>query len=317
MWIKRLNATVGIGVRYCAMDTRPEQRLLKLSIALTLAVGAVGVVCGLWIHSQAIVFDGMYSLVDMVLTAASLAVSRLVALEGSHRFQYGYWHLEPLVEVFGGAILALACVYAVINAINGLIGGGHEVEYGFGAAWAAVLSVIGLTMALFVRRHAKRMHSGLLALDARTWLVSGLLSLALLVGFAMAIAIEGTSLSPWIPYLDSIILLIIALCMLPVPMFSTWRAIREVLQVAPIELDDTVRRTVQDIVAQHGFLDFTSHVAKAGRARFVEVHILAPRGYAMSMEDADDIRRDIARRLGANTPQFWLTVDFTADPSWI
>jgi len=51
------------------MDTLPEQRLLKLSIALTLAVGAVGVVCGLWIHSQAIVFDGMYSLVDMVLTA--------------------------------------------------------------------------------------------------------------------------------------------------------------------------------------------------------------------------------------------------------
>ena len=105
--------------------------------------------------------------------------------------------------------------------------------------------------------------------------------------------------------------------MLPVPMFATWRAVREVLQVAPIELDDTVKRTIKDVVAQHGFLDFTSHVAKAGRARFVEVHILAPRDHDMSMEDADRIRRDIAHRLGANTPQFWLTVDFTADPAWI
>jgi len=299
------------------MDTGPEQRLLKLSIVLTLAVGAIGVTCGLWIHSQAIVFDGMYSLVDMVLTAASLAVSRLVALEGSHRFQYGYWHLEPLVEVFGGAILALACVYAVFNAINGLVGGGHDVEYGFGAAWAGVLSVVGLAMAFFMRGHARRMQSALLALDSRTWLVSGLLSLALLIGFGLAIAMEGTRLAAWVPYLDSIILLCIALCMLPVPMFATWRAVREVLQVAPMELDDTVKRTVRDVVAQHGFLDFTSHVAKAGRARFVEVHILAPRGHDMSMEDADQIRRDIAHRLGANTPQFWLTVDFTADPAWI
>jgi cation diffusion facilitator family transporter len=299
------------------MDTGPEQRLLKLSIALTLAVGAIGVVCGLLVHSQAIVFDGMYSLVDMVLTGASLAVSRLVALEGSHRFQYGYWHLEPLVEVFGGAILALACVYALINAVNGLIGGGHEVAFGFGAAWAGILSVVGLAMALLMRRHAKRMQSGLLALDSRTWLVSGLLSLALLIGFGLAMAIEGTQLARWIPYLDSIILLCIALAMLPVPMFSTWRAAREVLQVAPIELDDTVKSAIRDVVAQHGFLDFNSHVAKVGRARFVEVHILAPAHHGLTLDGADRIRRDIAHRLGANTPQFWLTVDFTGDPTWI
>ena len=299
------------------MDTGPEQRLLKLSIALTMAVGTIGVICGLWIHSQAIVFDGMYSLVDVVLTTASLAVSRLVALEGSHRFQYGYWHLEPLVEVFGGAILALACVYAVINAANGLIGGGHAVEFGFGAAWAGILSVVGLAMALFIRGHAKRMQSGLLALDSRTWLVSGLLSLALLIGFAIAIAIEGTPFARWIPYLDSIILMCIALAMLPVPMFATWRAVREVLQVAPTELDETVKRTIRDVVAQHGFLDFNSHVAKVGRARFVEVHILAPHDHGLSMDGADQIRRDIANRLGAHTPQFWLTVDFTADPTWI
>src|SRR6476469_1285097 len=228
------------------MDTGPEQRLLKLSIALTIAVWGIGVVCCLWVHSQAIVFDGMYSLVDVVLTTGSLAVSRLVASEGSHQFQYGYWHLEPLIEVFGGAILALACVYAVINAANGLIGGGHAVEFGFGAAWAGILSVVGLSMALYVRGHAKRMQSGLLALDSRTWLVSGLLSLALLIGFAIAIAIEETQFAPWIPYLDSIILLCIALAMLPVPMFATWRAAREVLQVAPLELDEPVKTTMQD-----------------------------------------------------------------------
>jgi len=300
------------------MDTRPEQRLLKLSIAVTLLVGAVGVASGLLIHSEAIMFDGMYSLVDVVLTTASLAVSRLVATEGSHRFQYGYWHLEPMVEVFGGAILALACIYAAINAVFGLIAGGHEVAYDFGAVWAGILCVVGMAMAFYMRGHARRMKSGLLALDSRSWLVSGFLSLALLIGFGCAIAIEGTRFEKWIPYLDSAILLCIALAMLPVPMRSTWRAIREVLQVAPSGLDEKVKRTLQDVVAEHGFLDFSSHVAQVGRVQFVEIHILVPRDYSVgSIEQIDQVRHAVAERLGAQTPQFWLTIDFTADPAWI
>jgi predicted Co/Zn/Cd cation transporter (cation efflux family) len=299
------------------LDTRPEQRLLKLSIACTLAVGAIGVACGLWIHSDAIVFDGIYSLVDVALTAGSLTVSRLVALEGTRRFQYGFWHLEPMVEVFGGVLLGLACIYAAIDAVGGLISGGHVVEFGIGAAWAAVLALVGLSIAMLMRRKSRLLQSALLAMDSRTWLVSGLLSLALLIGFGCAIAMEGTRLAPWIPYLDSAILLFLSLAMLTVPVLGTWRAVHEVLQVAPGELDEAVRTTMQEVVERNGFLDFSSHVAKVGRARFVEVHILVPPGTSGTVDEADRIRRWIAERLDAKPPQFWLTVDFTTDRDWI
>ena len=299
------------------MDTLREQRLLKMSIAVTVVVGLVGVVAGLLIGSQAIVFDGMYSLVDVVLTVASLAVSRLLAREGSRRFQYGYWHLEPLVEAFGGAILALACIYAAINAVNGLLTGGHEVSFNFGAAWAAVLCVTGLLMAAYMRGHARELQSGLLALDARSWLIGGLLSLALLIGFGLAMAIEDTELAHWVPFVDSVVLLCIALVMMPLPLLSTWQAMREVLQVAPGELDRQVQSVMDAIVDEHGFVDYTSHVAKMGRARFVEIHILVPPNYEIgSIENADRLRGEIARRLDAQAPQFWLTVDFTADRAW-
>lgn len=300
------------------IDTTREQWLLKLSIGMTLSVGVIGVAAGLITRSSAIVFDGMYSLVDVVLTVVSLAVSRLVAREGSRRFQYGYWHLEPLVEALGGAILALSCIYAAINAVDGLITGGHEVSYGFGAAWAGVLCITGLAMALYVKTQSRELESGLLALDARSWLVSGLLSLALLLGFLGALAMKGTHLEAWIPYVDSAVLLVIALMMLPVPLVGTWSALREVLQLAPDELDRRVKAVMAEVVVERGFLDYSSHVAKMGRGRFVEIHILVPRDYHIgSIVNADRIRNDIADRLGANGPQFWLTVDFTADPGWL
>ena len=300
------------------MDTRPEQRLLKLSIVATIVVGVVGVASGVLMGSQAIMFDGMYSLVDVVMTSAALAVSRLVAFEGSTRFQYGYWHLEPMVEAFGGAILALSCVYAAINAILGLLEGGHEMAYGFAMAWAGVLCVVGMGISVYMRRQATRLQSGLLALDARSWLVSGCLSLALIVGFGAAVMMEGGPLARWIPFVDPAVLLAIAVAMLPVPMRSTWRAVREVLQVAPGDLDREVKEAMDAVVAAHGFLDYTSHVAKFGRARFVEIHILVQPDHRFdSIADADRVRGEIAALLDAEQRRYWLTVDFTADRAWL
>ncbi len=67
------------------MDTRREQQALKLSIRVTLLIGLAGVLSGLFTGSQAIIFDGIYSFVDVLITLLSLIVSQLLAREGSRR----------------------------------------------------------------------------------------------------------------------------------------------------------------------------------------------------------------------------------------
>jgi cation diffusion facilitator family transporter len=299
------------------METTAEQRALKFSILITVLIGILGAAIGLWVGSQALIFDGIYSFVDVVLTFVSLAVSKLLAHEGSRRFQYGYSHLEPMVETFGGSILALACIYAVINAIKDLTSGGHDVSYGFGAIWAGMLCAVGGAMALYMSRKARLLTSSLLSLDARSWMVSGALSFAVLVGFVIATAIRGTAFGGWVPYVDSLVLLCTSLAMLPVPLATIGRAMREVLQVAPSELDQRVHAVMRQLAAERGFVDYSSHVAKIGRTQFVEIHVLVTPDYRIDTATADAIRRDVATRLNASWPEFWLTVDFTADRAWL
>ena len=100
------------------MQASAEQGTLKFSIALTVFLGVLGVASGLVTGSQAIIFDGMYSFVDVVPTVVSLLVVKLIARGTSHRFQFGYWHLEPLVAVLRDSILVVACIYAAINAVK-------------------------------------------------------------------------------------------------------------------------------------------------------------------------------------------------------
>lgn len=295
-----------------------EQTALKLSIFVTALTGVADIVAGFMISSQAIMFDGMYSFVDVLMTLGALVVSKLLMREPTRRFQFGHWHLEPLVVTLESTILATVCVYATINAAVGLTSGGHAVSYGFGLVWAAVLCVPAIAMAGYMGKLARQQGSILLAVDARGWLLSGLLSLALLVAYSIALVLARSDYSHLVPFVDPAVLLCMSLALLPVPLKTLFAAIRDVLEVAPNDLDQRVRSVLDVLMRERGFLRYSSHVAQVGRVRFIEIHILVRVDFRVeTVQAVDDMRREVAERLEASWPETWLTVDLTADPEWI
>jgi cation diffusion facilitator family transporter len=300
------------------LDPAVEQTALTVSIVASATIGVMGIGGGLMIGSRAIMFDGMYGFVDVMLTLGSLAVSKLVTREPSPQFQFGYWHLEPMVGVVQSAILATACLYGVVNAILGLMSGGYDVAFGYGTIWAGVMSVLGMAMAAYINWRARAQRSLLLEVDYRGWLLSGVLSLALLASYGIAIWLKDSAHREWVPYIDPLMLLLLSIALLPMPVKILFDAMREVLEVAPTELDLQVRVVMDELVRNRGFLKYSSYVSQVGRVRFVEIHILVPRGFRVDTVDAvDSLRREVEARLDATWPHLWLTVDMTANPEWI
>ncbi|WGF90554.1 cation diffusion facilitator family transporter [Marinivivus vitaminiproducens] len=299
------------------MDTTQEQRLLQLSIGITLLLGALGIVFGLIARSDAIVFDGFYSFIDALMTVVSLAVARLLARQDSRRFQFGFWHLEPAVIALNGTLLLLACLYAVLTSIGSLLSGGRAIAFGPGVLYAALVAGAALIMAAVMRRKAARLQSDLLRLDARGWLIGGVLSLALLASFLSARLLTRIGYADYAPYADPLALAFLSLCVLPASLGPLSGAIRELLQIAPADLDREVRTVMTEMQARHGFTGFTSYVAKVGRARFIEIHIVLPPAFAIgSIDELDQIRGAIAARLGEERPERWLSIVFTGEPAW-
>lgn len=291
------------------MDTRLEQRVLKQSIVATALVGTSCVAFGLWVASRSIMFDGVYSLLDVILTLGSLAVSRLVTSAGSRRFQYGYWHLEPLVLTFNSAMLCLLCVYALLNGIDGLLGPGHAMEFEAGIIFVVAAGAFCIGLFFYIGRQARRLRSELLKLDAKGWLISGALNMALLIAFALGALAEHTAYRNSGMYADSIVLVVLALVMLPVPLSSCVRALREVLQIAPPDLDRRVREVLDAVNARHRFAGYRSFVARTGRIALVEVHFRVPLDLPIgSIRELDAVRSEI--RSALKEPHVWLTVDF-------
>jgi predicted Co/Zn/Cd cation transporter (cation efflux family) len=289
-----------------------EARLLKFSILATIVIALLGVLFGLLARSPAILFDGFFSLLDAAITWLTLVVAQLVASQGNRRFQYGYWHLEPLVILLKASVLIFLAAFAFLSSLNSILKGGYEPEFGLGMIYASVVALIAYTLWWWMRGHAMRIDSGLVWLDVKAWLMSALITSALLVAFALAMALRGTSWDWLIRYVDPAILALLSLALIPMPFREAREALAETLVITPTELDAHVRAVMDEFIARRGFAAYESYVSKSGRGRFIEISILVPASLTLAVSDYDDMRSEIGDAIGEGGPDRWLTIMFTS-----
>ncbi|HAT6976810.1 TPA: cation diffusion facilitator family transporter [Legionella pneumophila] len=295
-----------------------ERRALKISIAATFLLAVVGILFGLLSGSLAIVFDGMFNMVDTVISILAFFVARLLTSKGNRRFQYGYWHIEPMVLVLNGCILILLCTYALVNAIGSLMSGGHELNFDWAFVFALLVFFLSTGMYFYLIKKNRKIKSEFLRLDIQSWLMSALISTSLLLAFGIATFLHDGAYGYFTPYIDPLILAILTAFLIFVPIAAVRDAMRDIFRMAPLDLDKKIREFLDELIKQRDFKSYTSYVAKIGRAQFIEIHIVVPMGYPISsIEALDEIRNEITLAIGEDTPQRWLTIAFTANERWI
>ncbi|MGL5102508.1 MAG: cation diffusion facilitator family transporter [Plesiomonas sp.] len=296
-----------------------ERQALKLSLAGTIIMSGFGIGYGLSVGSDAIFMDGLFSLLSMAMTGLGLMTAYLVARPDDHRFQYGYAHLEPLINVVNGSIILLTCIYAFFNALLSIRTGGHTVNLDSALIYASLSTLFCLTVYWFESRVARSVNSELVSVDAKEWLVDSLLSATILVGFCIAKLLEPTQFAWMNLYIDSVMVLVLALVAMLIPINVLRRNLREVLLVAPrSSLSDHLDQTLSHIATRHGFIEYSSHLAKIGRRYEVEVNILVPREGDWGIHRQDNIRAELWAELGdelGSDP--WLSLCFTSETRWL
>ncbi|MFG1400743.1 cation diffusion facilitator family transporter [Xanthobacter sediminis] len=307
-------------------DLGDERGVLRMSIAVTIAISTFGVGFGLLSGSFSILFDGVYSLIDASMSLLALTVVNLIrsytdAAAASKRlrdrFTVGFWHLEPMVLGLNGILLMGVSAYAFFNAVSLLLDGGRPLEFGFAIVYAVVTVFACALAAVLEMRANRRIRSDFIALDARAWVMSGGITLALLVAFIIGAAIEGTAYGWLAPYVDPAVLAVVCLVLIPLPVGTVKQALADILLVTPSDLKAHVDEVARKAVATYGFKSFRAYVAKVGRAQQIELYFIVPSDApARPIAEWDAMRDVIGNAIGPDSPDRWLTIIFTSDMEW-
>ncbi len=313
-------------MREIEANGRLEQALLRRSVLMLVGVAGVSASFGLLTGSFAILFDGFYALIDAAMGSLALLVSRLILGDamrrdenqpGRVRYQFGFWHLEPMVLALNATLLTVAVLYAFVSAVMLLLDGGTEPDFGWAVVYAAGMAALCFFMAWRQGRRNRMLQSDFVALDVKSWAMSGAITTALLVAFAVGWGMTGTRWEAWQPYVDPAILALVCLTVAPMPFSDLRSALSDVFLLAPAELDEQVMQVAAVAVARHGLADSYTYVARVGRSVLIEIHFLVPPGWKVdSIAQLDAIRDQVGAEIGNEGPSRWLTICFTEDAEW-
>lgn len=300
--------------------SRLEELTLTISLysVIALVIGSLGY--GLYIGSDIVIANGIFSIFSLLGSALNLAAAKLVSRPPDNKFQYGYWHVEPLVLFINGLLLCAICFYAIVNSIENIRTGGNLVDAA-GVIWFGIVSgVLCGVVWLFEFIVARHIDSDIVRNDSREWLVDFLFSLVTFLGFLVLRWLEEPLYSYWARYADSVLVIIMAVTLLPLPVRVVVSNVREILLMTsnedPIscQVDNEMKLVKQNFP---GVVSYTSHVAKVGRSYFVEVNILVTPDFPLqSVTQQDYLRKRLWEACGKSPAELWLSVCITENEHW-
>jgi cation diffusion facilitator family transporter len=298
-------------------DRSSDARTLLLSVWASAGFAVLALVWGLALDSQLILFDGLYSFASVGLSLLAVLALRTADKGADERYPWGREAWEPLTIVVKAATLGGLCVYALVGGVADILRGGRDVDAGWALAYAAVASVGCVVVAWLLRRRA-RTGSGLVKAEAAEWIGDALLSVGVLVGFAVALILDRAGRSDLARFVDPVMVSVISAAFLRVPARLIAEGFRELLTMSPTApILDRIRDAVDAVEREYGFAESFLRASKVGGRLDVEIdYVVDDRSKAQTVRQFDEVRADLERRMTSLGLAASMSVGFTADRRW-
>ncbi|MEZ8100721.1 cation diffusion facilitator family transporter [Vibrio bivalvicida] len=296
----------------CARTSLNEKRILTFSAILASGFAGAGLVLGLLVGSLVIVFDGVYSLVSLLLTLLSLAVSRFIERPSTRQFPFGKAVLEPVVIAVKGSVILAIVSFSLYSAVSAMFTGGREVDASI-ATLFGIVNVLGCGYAWWhITNKSKRFSSGLIDAESKQWQMDTLLSVAVTLGFIAAWLVSVSPFAKYAVYADPTMMILMSFYFIKVPFDMLMGALRELLMMKP---DEVICRAVdKEVLALDKLITQqlkVTAVTKVGRELRVNLDVYS-KGKQVEVAELDRTRQVLKDKLSNLSLDLNLTLNIAS-----
>ncbi len=295
-----------------------ERRALIISVIGTLVMAGLGIGFSLITDSNAILLDGMFSLIGFAAGLMALRVSRLVQQPDDIHYQFGYGGFEAFFNLVKGITIAIISVFAFTDAVNALLGEGRPIQAGIALLYTVIVGISCLVVALYLRSAAKKTQSPLLQLDTRSWIIDGLLTVAVLIAFAFTLYIEESDYAWMADYADPAIVATLIILIIPLPYITIRDNIKQLLLSAPNQ--QTQNRVHQLLAPELDKIpkqDFLVRMTEVGRFLYLQIFIECSAEHAINdLTIQDQLRQRLHDAVAKEFANAAVDLIFTLDKKW-
>jgi len=255
---------------------------------------AVGILSG----SVSIISEAIHSANDLLAAVIAWFSVRTSDRAPDARHPYGHGKIEGISGAVEAALIVVAAIWIVYEAIGKIRHGGEVEHLGLGTAVMVFSGIVNVFVARYLFRVAKQEDSLALAADAHHLSTDVYTSIGVAAGLAVVLAGRTIIQTRALDIVDPIVAIAVALFILKIGIGLTIDAVDHLLDRGlPEDEQEAIRGILR---AYPGVLEFHGlRTRKSGSQRYVDAHITM-RGDATLREAHDAavaIERQIAERL--------------------
>jgi cation diffusion facilitator family transporter len=296
-----------------------EQKALNVAVYGNFFMATLGLSFAWYTGSQAVLLDGVFSLIALVISLLTLYVARLLQRPNDDGFPFGYAVFEPILNLGKGLIIGAVMVVAFSGAVSTMLNGGSEIVVGGAVIYALLASAGCAAIVVFMRRMAKATESPIVAVEVKNWLIDGVISGVVALAFFIVMLLQGTAADPWLRYVDQVLVILMAIGFLAIPygiIRDNWSQI--VGSTPPDDLTEPVHQAVDKLLTQHGLSEHRLRLGQLGRQAYVQLYVIFTPEEALGIDasEMDEFRQQLYDILKKDYANLVIDVIFTQDAVW-
>jgi cation diffusion facilitator family transporter len=265
-------------------DRRVQTMAMSLSLAVGVAMFAIKVGAYALTGSAAILSDAAESVVHVAAVVFAFYSLRLSHRPPDPGHLYGHAKISFFSAGFEGAMIVLAAVYIIFEAIRKWVTGLELENLGLGASLTVLAMLINGVLGAYLIWVGKRRKSIILSANGKHVLTDCWTSLGVVIGLCLAL------LTGWLPW-DPIAAIAVALNILWSGFGLMRQSVSGLMDVADPEIHRQITELLDRETRTRGMAYHNLRHRSLGDAYWVEVHLLFPQ--AMPIGQAHRIATQI------------------------
>lgn len=264
-----------------------------------------------------ITFDGLYSFVSLGLALLAICVTNFINKNDFKKYPFGKAMLEPILVIIKSLVLLITCIINMFSSMKEILNGGNDVSAEFALGYALISSIGCTIVYMYMRRASKNLNSEIVNVESNQWFMDAMLSVGVLVGFLVSIALKFIGLESLASYVDPAMVILSSTIFLKMPISSVIEAFKEITNSkADDDINDDIDILIKKIQEEYK-LDSVTRVAKVGSELRIEIDFIVLKDSTIkSIDDMDKLREIIDRNTNHFDMKKWMNISFTKNKKW-
>lgn len=297
-----------------------EEKAIKFSMIMLLVFALLGITFGTLLKSEVILFDGVYSIVNLMTSYIVLRIVRFIGKKNSKKFPFGKEGIEPFVLFIQYLLLNLLLLYMFVDGIQIILNGGNELNLGFTIVYLIMTTILQFFLVKRLAAIAKNSRSVIVKAEVFQWQLSLKQSLYVLIGYLIGIVFLLLNEQGILSFIDPIILLVFIIVTCTQTIEEMILAFKELIGMSTIgrEAYNHIEKNVRHVKNLYEITDYYIRVKKVGGMLVLEIDFLVEKDFQYgSIAEQDKIREDIFNMVNEKHLNLWLSISFTSQLRWI